>query len=251
MDSSTSLSSNVRKPGGRPVPERGALKLAGLFLVFGFFINLTVTMLWHPTGSEDDHPEIFTEYANSDGWILTHLGQFLGVILALAGLYVLSRLLDSPDRFNPLTRLAGFALIATGTAFAILQAVDGIALKYATEAWLDSSGAQQEIRFADAETVRWTEWGIQSYFRILLGLSLLLIGAAAVTTRVLAGWLGWLAVLAGVLSIAVGVDVGYSGLESGFQDSVGLAAQVVLAVFAIGVLVAGYRGRDPGHAAPA
>jgi hypothetical protein len=35
-------------------------------------------------------------------------------------------------------------------------------LKQATEAWLDAVGPQQEIRFADAETVRWTEWGLQS-----------------------------------------------------------------------------------------
>jgi len=245
--------------GARPGPgdrgearrsERSALKLAGLLLVFGMFINLTVTMLWHPSGAEEDHPAIFTEYANSDGWIATHLGQFLGVIVALAGLYVLCRVLDVPGRFNPLVRLAGFALIATATAFAILQAVDGITLKYATEAWLDASGSQQEIRFADAETVRWTEWGVQSYFRILLGLSLVLIGAAITTARALASWLGWMAVLAGVLSIAVGIDVGYSGLESGFQDAVGPASQIALAVFAIGVLVAGYRTRHPSPAAP-
>ena len=230
--------------------ERGAVKLAGLLLVVGFFINLTVTMLWHPAGAEDDHAKIFTEYANSDGWIATHFGQLLGVIVAIAGLYVLCRVLSTPGRLNVLARLAGFALIATATSFAILQAVDGITLKYATEAWLGSSGSEQEIRFADAETVRWTEWGLQSYFRVLLGLSLVLVDAAIATTRVLAGWLGWLAALAGVLSVAVGIDVGYSGLESGFQDSVGLGSQLVLAVFAIGILVAGYRDRNQNSAAP-
>ena len=234
-----------------PVSEFGGreLRTIGLLLALGFFINVAVTMLWHPSGAENDHPEIFTEYANSDGWVLTHLGQFLGVLMAIGGLFLLCRILDVPGRLNPLTRLAGFAFIAAGTAYGILQAVDGIALKYATEAWLEASGSAQEARFADAETVRWTEWGIQGYFRVFLGLGLMLVGAAIATTRLLGSWLGWVAILAGALSVAVGIDVGYAGLESGFQDVAGLAHQILLVVFVIGVLVAGLRSR--GGAKPA
>lgn len=232
-------------------PERGALKLVGLLLVFGFVINLAVTMLWHPSGEENNHPEIFTEYANADGWILTHLGQFLGVIMAIAGLYLLCRLVATPARSDALARLAGFAFIGAAISYGILQAVDGIALKYTTEAWLEASGPAQEARFADAETVRYTEWGVQSYFRIFFGLGLILVGAAIATRRIFASWLGWLAVLAGALSIAVGIDVGYAGLASGFQDVAGPVLQIVLAAFVIGVLVAGFRDRDSSAAAPA
>jgi hypothetical protein len=228
-----------------------ALKLSGTLIVGGFLFNLVVTMAWHPAGAEDDHSEIFAEYAASDGWVLTHFGQFLGVALALAGLFVLCRILGDRERVERLARLGMGALIATATAFAILQAIDGITLKQAVDAWSEASGSQEVIRFADAETVRWTEWGLQSFFRVLLGMSLALVGAVIVVSRSLPAWLGWLAGLAGLLSVAIGIDVGYAGLESGFQDAVGVVFQAALLIFAIGVLAAGWRSRDQATTQPA
>jgi hypothetical protein len=228
--------------GSRAADERFVTLGAGLTLA-GFLFNLIVTMAWHPAGAEDDHPAIFADYAASDGWVLTHFGQFLGVVVALAGLYVLCQAFRVRPRADLLARLGMGVLIATAAGFAILQAVDGVTLKQGVDSWAAASGAEREVRFADAETVRWTEWGIQSYFRILLGLSLTLVGAALVTSRLLPSWLGWVAGLGGLLSLAVGIDVGYQGLESGFQDVVDLASQVVLAVFVIGVVVAAFRGK--------
>jgi hypothetical protein len=42
-----------------------------------------------------------------------------------------------------------------------------------------------------------------------------------------------------------GVSIGYEGLESGFQDAVGLALQVVILVFGVGLLVASRLTRVP------
>jgi hypothetical protein len=61
--------------------------------------------------------------------------------------------------------------------------VDGVTLKQAVDAWAAASGTEEATRFADAETVRWIEWGLQSYFRVLLGVAFLLLGAAAVVSR--------------------------------------------------------------------
>jgi hypothetical protein len=148
---------------------------------------------------------------------------------------------------SPSSRTSTGALIGTVTAFAILQGLDGIALKQNVNAWVAASGAEKDLRFDDAETVRWLEWGLQSYFRVLLGLSLLLSGAAVLVSRLIARWLGCLLILAGALSLAVGVDVGYAGLESGLQDVVSPASQLLLLIGAVGILVAGVRGRarDP------
>lgn len=222
--------------------SRYLVKLSGALLVAGLLFNLIVTMAWHPSGEENNHPEIFAEYAASGGWVLTHFAQFLGVAAALAGLFVLCQALRSTGAATLLSRLGMGALIATVTAFGMLQAIDGITLKEAVDTWAAASGPEKEVRFADAETVRWTEWGLQSYFRILIGLSLLLVGAAILASRLLVSWLGWLLVLGGAASIAVGIDVGYSGLESGFQDTVGLIFQAAMLIAAIGVLVAGVRG---------
>jgi hypothetical protein len=201
-------------------------------------------MIFHPTGAEDDHQAIFTEYAASDAWVATHYAEFLLVLVALAGLLVLCRALRRETPY--LALLAAGAIIASGAAWAALQAVDGITLKQTVDAWAAASGPEEATRFADAETTRWTEWGLQGYFRVLLGVAFLLLGAAVVVSRLVPSWLGVLLAVGGLLSLAIGFAIGYQGLESGFQDAVGIALQLVILVIGIGMLVVSRRAREPG-----
>jgi hypothetical protein len=240
----TTPSGNDNPPTIRSVAEHSSLRLAGGLLVGGFLLNLVVT-LFHPSGDEDNHRIIFAKYADSDAWIAIHLGQFIAVLIALAGFVVLSRFLTLGVEGSLLSRFAVGATIATAAAFAILQGMDGVALKQAVDAWTDAFGAQKAIRFDDAETLRWLEWGFQSYFRVLLGMTFALFGAAILVTRRAAAWLGWIAAFAGAVSVAIGIDVGYSGLESAFQDAAAIAFVVAAVVFAVGLILTGARGRDP------
>jgi hypothetical protein len=201
-------------------------------------------MLLHPTGAEDDHEEIFTKYAASDAWVATHFAEFVLVLVAFAGLLVLCRALRPETPY--LALLAAGAIIASGATWAVLQAVDGVTLKQTVDAWAAASGTEKATRFADAETARWIEWGLQSYFRVLLGVAFVLLGAAAVASRLLPSWLGVLLVVGGLLSLAIGISVGYEGLESGFQDPVGIALQLIILVFSVGLLVVSRRARQPG-----
>ena len=106
--------------------------------------------------------------------------------------------------------------------------------------------------YADAETTRWIESGLQGYFRVLLGVAFLLLGAAAVVSRVLPSWLGVLLVVGGLLSLAVGISVGYAGLESGFQDALGIAFQLIVLAFVMVLSSppAGPKSRAPVWLAP-
>ncbi|MGY1707531.1 hypothetical protein ACI79C_23455 [Geodermatophilus sp. SYSU D00697] len=215
--------------------------MSGALLLGGFVFATAVTVLFHPGGDEDVHEVIFAEYAASASWTWVHLAQFVGVLVALGGLLVLHLVLRS--RAPRLSTFAAGLTVATAAVWAVLQAVDGITLKQAVDAWVAADGPDKGVRFTDAEVVRWTEWGAQSYFRLLLGAALLLFGAAILATRVLVAWVGWIAVLAGILSVAVGVDVGHSGLDSGIQRSAVPAFQVAVLVFAIGIVVTAARGR--------
>jgi hypothetical protein len=47
----------------------------------------------------------------------------------------------------------------------------------------------------------------------------------------------------------VGISVGYAGLESGFQDALAIALQLVILVFIVGLLVVARRAREPATAA--
>src|SRR5918999_866570 len=240
--------------GQREEPRAGgtsgarALTLSGALLLGGYVVNAIQRMLLHPTGAEDDHEEIFTEYAESDVWVFTHFLEFVLVLVAFSGLLVLCRALR-PETPN-LALLAAGAIIVSSATWAALQGVEGVTLKQSVDAWAAALGTEQEAtRYADAETVRWIEWGLQSYFRVVLGLAFMLLGAAAVVSRLIPAWLGVLLVVAGLLSLAVGVSVGYAGLESGFQDAIGIAFQLVVIVFVVGLLVVGRRAVEPGSRA--
>jgi hypothetical protein len=219
------------------------LTLSGALLLVGFVVNGIQRMLLHPSGAEDDHEAIFTEYADSDVWVFTHLAEFVLLLVAFAGLLVLCRALWPEAPY--LALLSAGTIVAASATWAVLQAVDGVTLKQAVDAWADASGTEKATRFADAETVRWAEWGLQSYFRVLLGVGLLLLGAAAVVSRLMPTWLGVLLVVAGLLSVVVGVSVAYAGLESDFQDAVGIVLQVVFLAFIVGLLVVGRRAQEP------
>jgi hypothetical protein len=169
------------------------------------------------------------------------------VLVSFAGLLGLCRALR-PETPN-LALLSAGAIVAASGAWTVLQGVDGVALKQAVDAWVDASGPDQTTRFADAETVRWIEWGLQSCFRLVLGVAFLLLGAAIVVGRLLPTWLGVVLALAGLLSVVVGVSVGYAGLESGFQDAVGLALQLAVLTFVVGLFIVARRAR--GQVIPA
>jgi hypothetical protein len=219
------------------------LTLSGELLLGGFVVNGIQRMIWHPTGAEDHHVAIFKKYAASDAWEATHLAEFMLILVALAWLLVLCRALRPQAPY--LTLLASGALIASAATWAVLQAVDGVTLKQAVDAWVAAPGAEKATRFADAETVRWIEWGLQASFRVLLGVAFLLVGAATVS-RLVPTWLGMLLGVAGLLSVIVGVSVAYAGLESGFQDAVGIALQLVVLAFVVGLFVVGRRARARG-----
>ncbi len=224
------------------------LRVAGTLLTIGFVGQLIVTVALHPGGEEDNHTKIFTDYADSDPWVAVHILQFLGGLLVIAGLIALYPLI----RERGAGLLAGFATaaaVATAATLAVLQGLDGVALKQATEAWVAASPQDEAARFADAETIRWLEWGFQSYFRLMFGLSFVLFGAALLVVRLGPTWLGWAGIVAGLLSIAYGIDVGYSGLESDFQGVAAIALILSVLVFALGTLLTGRRvDRTPAPA---
>ncbi|SFK55175.1 hypothetical protein [Geodermatophilus ruber] len=215
--------------------DRELLRSSGALLLGGFLFTTVVTVLFHPGGNEDVHEDIFARYAASAAWEWVHFAQFVGVLAALSGLIVLYQVLRPLAR--RLSACAAGTTVATAAVWAVLQAVDGVTLKQAVDAWVAADGPERAIRLGDAEVVRWIEWGLQSYFRVTLGLALLLFGVTIVVTRAVAAWVGWVAALAGLVSVAIGVDVAYSGLESPFQAPAVPAFQVLTLVVGVGVLV--------------
>jgi hypothetical protein len=154
-------------------------------------------------------------YAEDPLWIASHIGQFAGILLIIAGGFVaLHRLLvksESGTTASALSWLGLVTAIITASTFTILQAVDGIALKIATDTWYAIPPGEEEERksiyLGVAEGIRWTEWGTQAYYRMLSGAVSLIFGVAIVKSVVLSRWIG-------AVGIAAGVVVAYVGFSS-------------------------------------
>src|SRR4029079_9393462 len=100
------------------------------------------------TEDPDNHLLVFTTYASDDSWIAIHIGQFAGVVMVFVGGFVtLSRLLVQSESSMAYTLAwIGFAVaIITASAFAVLQAVDGIGNKLAIDSWIAAPSDEKAI----------------------------------------------------------------------------------------------------------
>jgi hypothetical protein len=218
--------------------RRPQLTAAGLLIVIGAIAN-TIVSTFHPSEQDpNDHPAVFAEYAASTDWIWVHYGQFAAVMLLLGGFVVLHRALVAGHSPRIVDQLALIATIMSAATLTVLQAVDGVALKHAVDAWAAATGPEQIARFGDAEIVRWVEWGLNSFFYTLVGLTVGLFGLAIVIRTVVPRWLGGSAVLCGLGLIINAVPVGFRGFAA---TPVGMVAVLLLAVTAIGIAVSGLR----------
>jgi hypothetical protein len=243
----------------RPVaPRTGALLLA-----LGVVTSIIGNSL-HPSREDPmDNPRVFQEYAQSDGWITAHLGQFAGYLFAFAGLVVLSQLLLGERARAAVAAHLGFAAATASVAVAaVLQAVDGIALKALVDHWAQAAGPQQAVAFGAAESVRWLEIGINSLFRLLQGTTLVVVGLALVLSDRFPRWLGWLGIICGLALVLRGIAVAFVGFD--LSNPAYLATSVVtslpvtlLNVWMAAVAIFMWRrsphvpGQPDGHSGPA
>jgi hypothetical protein len=203
--------------------ERPMLRMGSIAFFAGLAIAIGSTAI-HPTGTGEElmnNPFIFGVYAEDDFWIASHIGQFAGILLIYAGGFVaLHRLLVKSESAtaSSLSWLGLVTAIITASTFTILQAVDGVALKIATNSWYAIPPGEEEERKAIylgvAEGLRWTEWGTQAYYRMLSGAVSLIFGVAIVKSVVLSRWIGAVGIAAGIVGLAAGVVVAYVGFSS-------------------------------------
>jgi hypothetical protein len=223
------------------LPRTGATPMSrpsrvACVLLVGGAGTAVVGGLLHPHHQlPNSHVAVFNEYGHSTDWVWVHDLQFLSAALVVAGLLVLGRALQRVGAAPALLRLGDAAAAATAALIAVNMAVDGVALKRAVDAWVDAPPQDRASRFAAAETVRWLEWGVNSYFTILLGLTLLVFAGAIVrhgqlNARVrLAGVTGC---VAGALLVLNGLSVGAHGFE---PTSLPLVATGLYLTMALGI----------------
>lgn len=204
--------------------DRPMLRMGSVAFLAGIVIFMVSTIGFHAgTRNPMDNPAVFAVYAQSDPWIAAHIGQFAGLMLIYAGGFVALHRLLVKSESGIASALAWFGLVTAilvASTYAILQAVDGIAQKLATSSWYaippsSTAGSQEEekaIAFRVAEGIRWTEIGINSYFRMLQGAVGIIFGVA-IAKSALSRWIGAVGIAVGIVSIAAGVVTAYIGFS--------------------------------------
>jgi len=230
---------------GRRTPHRAPLHLAAALAFAGVVVSLVAGLFHADSANANDHPATFAEYARSTIWTAVHLGQFVGMALLIAGLLVLLVVLTPPDGALAWTaRLATVAAVTALALYAVLQAVDGVALKHAVDAWAAAAEPAKASQFATAEGIRWLEWGMRSYQSFVLGAALVLTGAVVAGTGRVSRPVGYLMALSGAAYVAQGWIIGAEGFASANAIPT-LAGIVLVLVWSAWLLASAWARRDP------
>jgi hypothetical protein len=190
-------------------------------------VLIAISEIFHPSREDPmDFPAVFKEYSQSDVWTTVHFGEYFGFLSLLDGLVALYYSISSarPGLGAGLAPF-GFAAAVTAAAasFTVLQAVDGVTLRYAVHNWVSAPAPQKPAAFAAAEVARWTEIGMNALSYFLAGLTLFLFGLAIALGRVYPRWVGLIAVISGAALMYDGaVVVAYEGFVADIVKLVGL-----------------------------
>jgi hypothetical protein len=140
-------------------------------------------------------------------------------------------------RFGAVSPIVALAL------YGVLQAVDGVALKQAVDAWASAPAAEKVARFASAETIRWLEWAARSYQSFMLGLTFILLASVIVGTARTARAIGVLMGLAGLAYLAQGWVIGAEGFSdaNSIPTLIGIVATLTWSIW---LLISAWRMRQ-------
>jgi hypothetical protein len=130
--------------------------------------------------------------------------------------------------------------VVTLALYGVLQAVDGVALKHAVDAWASAPDVEKTARLAGAETVRWMEWAVRSYFSYMLGFSLILFAATMVLLARPSRVVGYLMGLSGLTYLVQGWIVGAEGFADANTIPT-LLAYVLVLLWSLWLLVVAWR----------
>jgi hypothetical protein len=200
----------------RPAPAgpRPPYRFVAVLTLLGAALLTAGTGL-HPAHADPGSPTAaFAEYAGvSRGlWVAAHLLQLSGVAGIVLVVVVLARAVDGTrgSAWARMTTVFGTAGLATA---AVLQAVDGIALKAVVDLW-SGAGEDRPALFAAALAVRQVEIGLDALFALLLAAAFLAFGIGLVTAPAGNRGMSALAVVAAGAAAVNGLALALSGFSA-------------------------------------
>jgi hypothetical protein len=223
-----SLEANGRQLGG---DDAITTRIGAVALPIGVVL-IAIAEVFHPSKVDPmNFPAVFREYAHSGVWTTVHQGEYFGFLFLLGGLVALYYSVSARPGLGAGLAPFGFAAAVTAAAsFTVLQAVDGVTLRYAVHNWVNAPTSEKPAAFAAAEVARWTEIGMNGFSYFLAGLTLFIFGLAIALGKVYPRWVGLMAAISGAAFMYDGaVVVSYEGFVADIVKLVGL---LLLAIWA-------------------
>jgi hypothetical protein len=182
---------------------RWVFRIGGLAAVVGAVLGL-VGNLVHPVTPIDDPLGVAEVIAESELWVAIHLAIVLGIGLMLGGLVAIRESI----RGGVPGALARFGLVVgiVGTTVGlVLVILDGVGAFQLAQEWAEAPSDEQAIALALVHVNETINFALASLFNFsFAAVTFILFGLAVAFTDAYPRWLGWVAVLAGVLSLAAG-----------------------------------------------
>lgn len=209
------------------------VKVCALFIVAGAIVALIANVIHPdlPIGVREAHALI----ASRADWRTTHLAIIIAALLLAYGFSGLT--CACADRGSGIGRLAWFT-IGVGTAVvAVSIGIDGFAEKTLADAWANAPlGAQKAQYLTAAMPIQLIHVGLfYVWAGIFWGAGFILYGWAMLESRTFPAWLGWIALVGGVL-----VCLATAGQYLAPRDSVEIALRVLLLLESLWTLALGW-----------
>src|SRR5215467_3840283 len=168
--------------------ERLALRVGAGLAIAGIVVTV-VASRFHGGTDPADLQTVLPQYAANPNWKAAHLGQLIGFLFIVGSLIILLRHLKNiSDSVSALLAMV-IAAISAAT-FAANHAVDGVAIRYVAENWVNAPPDGKLAAMNLAQAVRHIEQGLSALVALTLGIALLLSSLAILSTRVFPRWLG-------------------------------------------------------------
>jgi hypothetical protein len=191
------------------LPDRVLFRLGAVSSVLALVLG-AVAMGFHGGTHPEDLPSVLPQYAANTHWELVHLVQFGADVLMLIAFLAL---------YRSIVKGVGFTFARIGMAVALVaeaiyganQAVDGVAIKFVAQEWVNASAIEKTQAFWVAAAVRHIEIGLSSVWTLTGGISLLFFGIAITSSRDYPKLLGWPGIMLAVLQMAYSFNLARNG----------------------------------------
>ena len=210
--------------------DRSVFRLGGAAAVVGALLGMVGTLI-HTVTPIGDPEGVARVLAESEIWVPLHLAIVFGIALMLGGLVAIRHAIRE-GLADVLARFGLVAAVSGATIGLVLVILDGVAARQLAQAWAASPTAERDVALGLVHVNGTINLALASLFNFVFAASTFaLFGLAVVLSDRFPRWLGWVAVLAGVLSLVAGTIQACVGEPSGASRILTIVGPTVITLW--------------------